>query len=646
MRKFKRMIAALAAMTMVFGAVNIMAYAENNSADGKTMLTAEKSNSRTATISVIDEETGELIDQDMGFDLLGSPVNNKGEGIGGVIFVGSWDSSKNNPYTFEELPECLAFYITYTSITHEGKVTHDGEEYDAYSYEVDDQKSERQFEVTDGVPKDVKIYAKKKYYKYAKEQETNAVPTLKGDADLNGVVELADLITVAKYSLSHEAYPLANDTAFANADMNGDGVVDGLDVSALIENQLGRERKTVEIPVSGKTVELTADLVTETSIQASRPGEKFENSQVDFAVGLLKNTAEENKNTLISPYSAAQALAMTANGAQKNTLKELMNVIGGGMDIDSFNSEMRGFISGQPNMPYCRMHTANSIWYHNDAERFTPYEEFLKTNKSFYDAQIFSAPMNDETVNDVNSWVSEHTDKMIPEIIKEFAPDTIMALVNAVTFEAKWKTPYENCPKKEDFFTSADGKKQDAVLLAEEDDMPYFKDDEATGFMKYYQGEKFAFAAILPNEGISADEYVKGLTAEKLSSLLGSAEENYVSTKMPKFTADYTKTLNDALNTMGVKDAFDINTADFSKMGKAFQDVMYINTVLQKTHIDVDSCGTKAAAATIVEMNGVGCPAPDPREPESVILDRPFVYAIVDTQTNIPIFIGTLNTLE
>ena len=65
-------------------------------------------------------------------------------------------------------------------------------------------------------------------------------PTLKGDADLNGRVDLADLTVVAKYNLNNEAYPLANDTAYANADMNGDGVVDGLDTSALIENQLGK----------------------------------------------------------------------------------------------------------------------------------------------------------------------------------------------------------------------------------------------------------------------------------------------------------------------------------------------------------------------------------------------------------------------
>ena len=64
---------------------------------------------------------------------------------------------------------------------------------------------------------------------------------LKGDADVNGVVDLADLTAVAKYSLSSSSYPLKNETAYANADMNGDGKVDGLDISALIENQLGKK---------------------------------------------------------------------------------------------------------------------------------------------------------------------------------------------------------------------------------------------------------------------------------------------------------------------------------------------------------------------------------------------------------------------
>ena len=81
-------------------------------------------------------------------------------------------------------------------------------------------------------------------FQSAGEQFTEkAEPTLKGDATLDGRVDLADLTVVAKYNLNNEAYPLANDTAYANADMNGDGVVDGLDTSSLIENQLGKKDK-------------------------------------------------------------------------------------------------------------------------------------------------------------------------------------------------------------------------------------------------------------------------------------------------------------------------------------------------------------------------------------------------------------------
>ena len=65
--------------------------------------------------------------------------------------------------------------------------------------------------------------------------------TLKGDADVNGTVELNDVIAVAKYNLSDTAYPLANETAYANADINEDKDIDGLDTSALIEDQLGRK---------------------------------------------------------------------------------------------------------------------------------------------------------------------------------------------------------------------------------------------------------------------------------------------------------------------------------------------------------------------------------------------------------------------
>ena len=76
------------------------------------------------------------------------------------------------------------------------------------------------------------------------EEEKNNIRkkvTLKGDADLNGIFDLADVTTVAKYNLSYSSYPLKSDTAQANADYNEDGAVDGIDLSIIIEIQLGRE---------------------------------------------------------------------------------------------------------------------------------------------------------------------------------------------------------------------------------------------------------------------------------------------------------------------------------------------------------------------------------------------------------------------
>ena len=72
------------------------------------------------------------------------------------------------------------------------------------------------------------------------EEEDNSISALKGDANLDSIVDIADLTTVAKYDLNNKLYPLVNDAAFSNADMNGDGEVNGLDTSALIENQLGK----------------------------------------------------------------------------------------------------------------------------------------------------------------------------------------------------------------------------------------------------------------------------------------------------------------------------------------------------------------------------------------------------------------------
>ena len=167
----------------------------------------------------------------------------------------------------------------------------------------------------------------------------------------------------------------------------------------------------------------------------------------------------------------------------------------------------------------------------------------------------------------------------------------------------------------------------------------YLEDENATGFLKYYKDANFAFAAILPNESISVNEYIDSMTGESLQKMLTNVQHTKVKTKMPKFKYEYKINMNEMLKALGVKDAFVPGTADFSKLNTVEEALTHIGLVLHKTFIQVDERGTKAGAATLVAMAAGAALEP---EPKYVTLDRPFIYAIIDRETNLPVFIGTV----
>lgn len=102
-----------------------------------------------------------------------------------------------------------------------------------------------------------------------------------------------------------------------------------------------------------------------------------------------------------------------------------------------------------------------------------------------------------------------------------------------------------------------------------------------------------------------------------------------------------------ALQTLGIQHAFDENRADFTGIGSfdSLRDRLFINKVLHKAFLAVDEQGTKAGAATMVGMEKSSAPM-DPEQPKEVILDRPFLYMIVDYENRFPIFIGTADDMQ
>lgn len=378
---------------------------------------------------------------------------------------------------------------------------------------------------------------------------------------------------------------------------------------------------------SGAVRDLTEG-ISKNESASKAPDDEFKAAASSFAAELFKDNYSKGKTTLVSPLSVLTALALVQNGAQGDTLAQFEQALGG-LDRDTLNAYMRAYCDFLTESDELKI--ANSVWTDSGAEA---KRAFLQKAVDSYSAQLFSAPLSDpKTVESINSWVKKNTDGMIPKIIEKADRYAVMMLVNAIAFDAKWETPYKRSDIEKLEFTSYSGSKKKTDFMCSTENI-YLKDGGAVGFMKPYKNGRFAFAALLPDENTGIDDYVASLSGEKLMKIFSSAKRgNEVNVKMPKFRAEYSTQLIDTLKKMGVKDAFDNKTADFSSLIENRD--AYIATVVHKTFIEVDENGTRAAASTLVGADTMSL-----MEPYSVCLNRPFVYMIVDTETNLPLFIG------
>ncbi len=356
----------------------------------------------------------------------------------------------------------------------------------------------------------------------------------------------------------------------------------------------------------------------------------------DFGLRLFQTAKQDGENTLVSPLSVLCALAMTANGAKGETREQMEAVLG--MKAEELNeylyTYMRDLAADENNW----LNLANSIWFTAD-ESFKVNGDFLQTNADYYGADLYKTPFDDGACRAINDWVKEKTHGMIPRILDQIPTDAVMYLINALAFEAEWAMPYDKHQVEEDVFTCAGGS-QKTVEYLYGDVGQYLQDENATGFIKLYKGGDYAFAALLPDEGVSVDDYVDSLTGDRLHQVLTHPVSATVRTSIPKFESDYSAELRETLSSMGMPLAFDGDKADFTALGTADENI-YISRVLHKTFISVTEKGTKAGAATVVEM-AKNTSVHGPEEIRTVYLDRPFVYMLIDCRTNTPFFIGTM----
>ncbi len=386
---------------------------------------------------------------------------------------------------------------------------------------------------------------------------------------------------------------------------------------------------------SATQVVMAADLmdgITASEVDGRDADDAFKSNQMRLALELFKHTSAESggKNLLISPLSIQLALAMTANGAYGETLAEMEKVLGGDIHIDKLNEYLHTYASSLPSEEKAKLEIANSIWFR---DTFDVRQDFLQKNADYYGAAAYRSAFDDQTVKDINNWVAKNTDDMIDKIVEDISPLTVMYLINAIVFDGTWEETYDEDDVNDSKFFAYSGDEQNAELMYSEEDI-YLDDGNATGFMKPYAGEKYSFAALLPNEGTDVYDYIAGLTPEGLAETLENARTEEVHAYLPKFSYEYEIKMNEILSDMGMPKAFMEGVANLSGIGDSS---LFIGGVQHKTFISVDENGTKAAAVTSVSVD-----AESFTPSYTVRLDRPFVYMIVDNSTNLPIFIGTM----
>lgn len=367
--------------------------------------------------------------------------------------------------------------------------------------------------------------------------------------------------------------------------------------------------------------------------------QNFINSTQGFSVDLFKKTFQSGKNTLVSPTSAFLALGMAANGASGDTNAAFLTLLGKyGMTADGLNKAYKAYADALTQKRGSTTLTiANSIWFN---QTFTPNKTFLQTNANYFGATAKKLDFTKQSaVDEINSWVKKNTGGKIDKIIDKLQKQDVMHLIDALYFNAKWALPFDthSTPYSGSFYPE-NGSASRATYMSLNGLLPYAQRANEKAVLLPYNDKRFAMLLIQPNKGVKLGDYINNMNEKTIADIAATAKNAEVDLTLPQYKVQSANSLDHALKSMGLSTAFS-DKADLTKMGTDKQNLC-ITSVHQKTYIDVNELGTEAGAVTDISVGATALP---PSEIKQLKFDHPFVYAVIDTKTNLPLFIGAID---
>ena len=361
-----------------------------------------------------------------------------------------------------------------------------------------------------------------------------------------------------------------------------------------------------------------------------------------FAFNLLEAVSKDEKFTgkdfMVSPLSISLLLGAMNNGATGQTSEEILNALGfENCTAADINEYSKAILQGCPEVDnLVKVKIANAVAIKEGLKLKKGFSEALST---YYDAYVRSMKFDDTAVKEINSWCNRQTEGMIPKIIDEIEPETVLIALNSIYFNGVWATQFPKDKTKKESFNGIDGKSGKVSMMHVEELFEHSSNDIWSTVRLPYGNGSYNMYVLLPHEGHSIAEVISALDADTWEAEKLRMKQRKVDLKLPAFETETEVGLVKIMKSLGMKRAFDPYQAEFNEMLGLTYDRVYLGLLKQKSKIKVNEEGTEAAAVTVGGFFGTSVQLPS--EPVTFHADRPFIYLIQEQSSNAIFFIGT-----
>ncbi len=346
-------------------------------------------------------------------------------------------------------------------------------------------------------------------------------------------------------------------------------------------------------------------------------------------------------STVFSPASIVIALQMALRGARGETAAELAHFLhvtradAAGEALRLLTADLAS-AAGDDDVTF-RM--PNTMWVQSGMRLLPEFTAWISevAAASVDDADFIHEA--EKARQEINRIIAEQTEDKIRDLLapKVIHQDTRLVLTNAVYMKAPWAHPFPEQATDDAPFHLDGGGTVRVPMMRETAQFGYCRGDGYQAVVLPYAGERLAMAFVLPDGHLAA--LADRLAAGGLHGMLAGVRRTQVRLALPRFHLETQFQLSGTLRRLGVVRAFSSDDADFS--GITTEEFLYIDEVVHKAYIDVDEKGTEAAAATAVAIRMLAAFSPA-APPVTVTVDRPFMFAITDMVTGVPLFLGNV----